>query len=306
MPFMDGHEIAKDGAMLITGYSDLSLTRGGILQDVSPDPIWGAHFKLDNDIRELFPFINGALDKVRYQLRPLHVRFFYQEAACTLYPTEAMVAPLRGRTHAVDFIEDLIGFLNDLHARRRELTPSHKLYQPPVSVVEIVKMLPLTNCRQCGQPTCMAFAAAIRKGRAAPEDCPDFAEPISVRKIYPIFGSDGTIESTLAIESEHLPAGAASEGAGPAETGPGRPSDTGETRSTPLYDRYGIRIQYDLSPREIQVLRHLVEGASNPEISAALNISPHTVKSHVIHIFNKINVNDRTQAAVWAVQNNAI
>lgn len=292
--------------MFITGYSDLSLTRGGILQDLSSEPTWGAYFKLDNNIREIFPFINATVAKVRYQLRPLHIRFLYKEVACTLYPVEAMVAPLRGKDHAIEYIDDLIVFLNDLHDRRRELTPSHKLYQPPVSVVDIVKMLPLTNCRKCGYPACMAFAAAIRKGKALPEDCPDFAEPISVCKVYPVFGPDGAIESTLSIESGSIPMEAAEDNAAPPEATAGEPSQADAGSKTPLYDRYGIRIQYDLSPREIQVLRYLAEGASNPEISEALNISPHTVKSHVIHIFNKINVNDRTQAAVWAVQNKVI
>jgi DNA-binding CsgD family transcriptional regulator/ArsR family metal-binding transcriptional regulator len=303
---MDGHEIAKDGTMLVTGYSDLSLTRGGILQDLSSEPIWGAYFRLDNDIREVFPFINGTVAKARYQLRPLHVRFLYKEVACTLYPKEAMAAPLRGRDHAVGFIDDLIVFLNDLYDRRHERTPSHKLYQRPVSVVEIVKMLPLTNCRRCGYPTCMAFAAAIRKGKARPEDCPDFAEPISVCKIYPVFGPDGALESTLSIESGHLPMAADEDDAAPQQIAALETTQADEGGRAPLYDRYGIRIQYDLSPREIQVLRYLAEGASNPEISEALNISPHTVKSHVIHIFNKINVNDRTQAAVWAVQNKVV
>lgn len=292
--------------MLITGYSDLSLTRGGILQDFSSDRRWGAYFKFDHDVREVFPFINGAVEKARYQLRPLHIRFVYRKVACTLYPAEGMAAPLRGHDHAIAYIDGLIAFLNDLYARRHDLTPSYKLYQPPVSVVDIVKMLPLTNCRQCGHPTCMAFAAAVRKGKVLPEDCPDFAEPISVRKVYPVFGPDGAIESTVSIESDHMPGASDRNKAAPAGGRPGRRATNGDKRSAPLYDRYGIRIQYDLSPREIQVLRHLAEGASNPEISEALNISPHTVKSHVIHIFNKINVNDRTQAAVWAVQNKVI
>ncbi len=292
--------------MLITGYSDLSLTRGGILQDLTSEPIWGAYFRLDSDIRAVFPFINGAVEKVRYQLRPLHVRFLYREVACTLYPKEAMAAPLRGRDHAVAYIDALIVFLNNLYERRSALTPSHKLYQPPVSVVDIVKMLPLTNCRKCGYPTCMAFAAAIRKGKALPEDCPDFAAPITICKIYPVFGPEGALESTLSIESGLTPMTAGENNAEEQEADAGEPSQTAADGEAPLYDRYGIRIQYDLTPREIQVLRYLAEGASNPEISEALNISPHTVKSHVIHIFNKINVNDRTQAAVWAVQNKVI
>jgi ATP/maltotriose-dependent transcriptional regulator MalT len=54
-----------------------------------------------------------------------------------------------------------------------------------------------------------------------------------------------------------------------------------------------------LTGREIEVLRLIALGATNREISAELEISQHTVKSHVIHIFTKIGVNDRAQASAW-------
>ena len=53
--------------------------------------------------------------------------------------------------------------------------------------------------------------------------------------------------------------------------------------------------------RETQVLRHLGLGLSNKEIGISLEISVETVKEHVQNILRKISVNDRTQAAVWAV-----
>ncbi|MCP4108975.1 MAG: response regulator transcription factor [Desulfobacteraceae bacterium] len=54
------------------------------------------------------------------------------------------------------------------------------------------------------------------------------------------------------------------------------------------------------------MLRLVAEGSTNTEISEILSISPHTVKSHVVHIFNKLGVNDRTQAAVWATRHKII
>jgi len=59
-----------------------------------------------------------------------------------------------------------------------------------------------------------------------------------------------------------------------------------------------------LSSREQQVLRFLMEGETNPTIARQLNISNNTVKSHVIHIFNKLGVQNRTQAAVKAARMN--
>lgn len=62
----------------------------------------------------------------------------------------------------------------------------------------------------------------------------------------------------------------------------------------------------NLSKRETEVLRLMANGFANVEIGSVLSISPHTVKSHVMNIFGKLGVTDRTQAAIWAVQHKLI
>lgn len=61
-----------------------------------------------------------------------------------------------------------------------------------------------------------------------------------------------------------------------------------------------------LSKREIQVLELIAEGNFNKEIAEKLFISEKTVKNHVSSIFKKINVSDRTQAAIYAIKNNIV
>lgn len=61
-----------------------------------------------------------------------------------------------------------------------------------------------------------------------------------------------------------------------------------------------------LTEAEMRVLRLVAEGLANEEIAAALNLSVNTIKTHVRHIFEKINVSDRTQAALWAVRKKII
>lgn len=61
-----------------------------------------------------------------------------------------------------------------------------------------------------------------------------------------------------------------------------------------------------LTKREIEVLKLLAEGLFNKEIAFTLAISEKTVKNHVSNIFKKINVSDRTQAAVFAIRNNLV
>jgi DNA-binding NarL/FixJ family response regulator len=61
-----------------------------------------------------------------------------------------------------------------------------------------------------------------------------------------------------------------------------------------------------LSERELDVLRLIVEGYSNPEIAKALYLSEHTVKTYVRGIMNKLLVNDRVQAAVTALRSGLV
>jgi ATP/maltotriose-dependent transcriptional regulator MalT len=57
-----------------------------------------------------------------------------------------------------------------------------------------------------------------------------------------------------------------------------------------------------LSAREVEVLGLVARGASNQEIARALHVSQATVKSHLIHIFGKLGVSDRTAAVTVALE----
>ncbi len=61
-----------------------------------------------------------------------------------------------------------------------------------------------------------------------------------------------------------------------------------------------------LTKRELEVLIQVASGMFNKEIALRLDISERTVKNHISNIFKKIEVNDRTQAAVFAIKNNLI
>lgn len=61
-----------------------------------------------------------------------------------------------------------------------------------------------------------------------------------------------------------------------------------------------------LTKREMEVLAKVAKGMFNREIAVSLNISERTVKNHISNIFKKIQVSDRTQAAVFAIRNDII
>ncbi|MGV3129375.1 response regulator [Staphylococcus simulans] len=61
-----------------------------------------------------------------------------------------------------------------------------------------------------------------------------------------------------------------------------------------------------LSNREKDVLKEMAKGKTNREIAEALFVSEKTIKTHVSHIFSKLQVTDRTQAAIYAMENKLI
>ncbi|HEX2926238.1 MAG TPA: response regulator transcription factor [Ruminiclostridium sp.] len=60
----------------------------------------------------------------------------------------------------------------------------------------------------------------------------------------------------------------------------------------------------NLTNREVEVLKLIAEGMINKEIAKSLYISEKTVKNHISNIFKKLDVNDRTQAAIYAFKHN--
>ena len=62
----------------------------------------------------------------------------------------------------------------------------------------------------------------------------------------------------------------------------------------------------ELTPRELEVLRHLARGLSNTEIAHELVIGDATIKTHVARIFSKLDLHDRAQAVVLAYESGLV
>ena len=58
-----------------------------------------------------------------------------------------------------------------------------------------------------------------------------------------------------------------------------------------------------LTPRETEILAHIARGYMNKQVAHELGVSEHTIKNHLSSILHKLDVNDRTQAVVLAIQN---
>jgi DNA-binding CsgD family transcriptional regulator len=78
--------------------------------------------------------------------------------------------------------------------------------------------------------------------------------------------------------------------------------NTGELGGLELLVDIDLEPEIDLTDREYDVIRLIANGLTNKEIAAALNIKPRTAKFHLDNIFSKLNVNTRTEAAIYALK----
>ncbi|MFZ5452092.1 MAG: LuxR C-terminal-related transcriptional regulator [Thermodesulfobacteriota bacterium] len=293
--------------MLLKTYTDFSLRTDGPFNrgNLGVDKFICAHFRLDNDVSPLFPYLNGVAPKATYLEKPPYIRFMLDGFLCGLHPRQGVAALFADREQALEFLERLLVFLNDLDRRRPSLKPNYKTWKP-APILDIFRILPQTNCRQCGYATCLAFAAALSQERTEADCCPGLARPMARQAVYPVVDKQGNLQSTVTI---NIQGGKNRDSLG----GKQKRIDLTERKLTHLgrAEETGEGARENAAPglltaRELEVLRLLSQGATNLEISGHLHISPHTVKSHVIHIFNKLGVDDRTQAAVWATRHNLV
>ncbi|MGL4610897.1 MAG: response regulator [Trueperaceae bacterium] len=77
-------------------------------------------------------------------------------------------------------------------------------------------------------------------------------------------------------------------------------------QSSPVVAKEGLELTEALTERELDVLKLLAKGLSNGEIAEALHLSEGTVRNYLSVLFGKMGVNDRTKAAVLAVQHGLI
>jgi ArsR family metal-binding transcriptional regulator len=130
---------------------------------------------LDQDITEALPYLNATLGGFEYLKNPPAVTFKVHGKIITVHPLEIAVNALRDEEEAEKILEWLKREVNDAWEKRDEIKPKYEGLPRP-KLLEILKLLPKTNCRECGQTTCMVFSVMVAEGVKGPEDCPSLTE----------------------------------------------------------------------------------------------------------------------------------
>lgn len=142
---------------------------------------WTARAHIDEDISEVMPYLNAVLSGA--DLQPTGDMLIWRDAARSyaFRPHEVCSAPVKDNEEARRVIADIIQVVNETWRRRAEIEPDFSRREPP-GVLAIYRLLPRTNCGECGRRTCMAYANALREGSAKTSDCLPLREPAQERQ----------------------------------------------------------------------------------------------------------------------------
>jgi ArsR family metal-binding transcriptional regulator len=157
--------------MLLTGYAK-KISRPECMPNAES---LHCHAQLNEDVSEVLPYLNAELNGDQYCSDPPEVMFHNYGKIIKVGAREIAVNALRDEEEAEKILEWLKEEINSTWENRADITPRFTGKAKP-KLMEILKLLPKTNCKRCGRPTCMVFASHVVEGGRGPEHCPEMSE----------------------------------------------------------------------------------------------------------------------------------
>lgn len=130
---------------------------------------------LNEDVGEVLPYLNAVLGGTQYFNDPPEVVFHHHGKIIKVGAREIVVNALKDSQEADRILKWLKNEINQAWENRDAITPCFAGKNRP-KLMEILRLLPRTNCKKCGQPTRMAFAAKVMEGGRGAEHCPELNE----------------------------------------------------------------------------------------------------------------------------------
>jgi ArsR family metal-binding transcriptional regulator len=137
---------------------------------------FAATARLTTDIAAVFPYLNATLRGAVYHAAAQALIWKKGGHNIAFHAYEISTSNVQDRDAAIQEIEGLIGLVNRTWERRGEIEPDHEMHQRPTPLA-VYKLLPRTNCKQCGELSCYTFALKIAASQRKVTDCPSLFEP---------------------------------------------------------------------------------------------------------------------------------
>ena len=138
--------------------------------------------RLTIDISEVLPYLNATLRGAVYNRAANALTWKKGGHNIAFHAYQIATSNVDDQEAARKEIEGLVALVNRTWERRAEITPDHETHQRPTPMA-VYKLLPQTNCKQCGEPTCFTFALKLAASQKQIADCPPLLEPPYAEKL---------------------------------------------------------------------------------------------------------------------------
>ena len=129
---------------------------------------------LNEDVAEVLPYLNAVLHGTEYFRDPPEVLFQLQGRRVKVGAREIAVTPLADEEEADRVLNWWKDKVNEVWEMRESIEPCYEGKVKP-KLIDVLRLLPKTNCRKCGHPTCTVFATQVVEGKCGPKHCPELS-----------------------------------------------------------------------------------------------------------------------------------
>ncbi len=126
---------------------------------------------LDDDVGAVLPYLNTVLGGFSYIKEPPALTLKSSGKLITIHARKIAVNALQDEEQAKKIVAWLQREINSAWDNRGNIEPSMVGTKPP-ALMDVLKLLPKTNCKECGEPTCMVFAVRVVEGAKDHTNCP--------------------------------------------------------------------------------------------------------------------------------------
>jgi ArsR family metal-binding transcriptional regulator len=130
---------------------------------------------LSDDIGDVLPYLNTTLGGGDYVKSPPSLKLRVHGKLIALHGREIFINALNDEAEAERILGWLKKEINEAWEKRGDIEPTFEAPEAP-QMIQILKLLPKTNCQKCNEPTCMVFALRAVEGVKGAEDCPELSE----------------------------------------------------------------------------------------------------------------------------------
>ena len=124
----------------------------------------------DRDITELLPYLNAVIKGASYNKKASVLTYVKERRIVNLYNIKTTIAKAGDILDAWKILDEIKDLINRTYENRSNITPSYE-EKVKVTALQIYGWLPKTNCKSCGEATCLAFAVKLLLGEQKLGNC---------------------------------------------------------------------------------------------------------------------------------------